>query len=249
MAVLTPEQFATLRSDIWFSTLPAELAGWLIEHGHIRKLSHGQYLFFRGDAADGIYGVLGGALRVFGVTADGKEALLQLVEPPVWFGEIALFDGLPRTHDVQADGGVTLLQVSQTVLHDLLRQQPAYWQHFGVLMSFKLRLVFINQESQTLMPPEGMLARRLFWMLRSSPAGAQSGPARLKVKQSTLAQMLAMSRQTVNRIMMELQQRGVVRVSYGTVEVIDPEALADAAQLNAMERKMLQIINGRSGNP
>ena len=40
-----------------------------------------------------------GAVRVSSVSLSGKQVSLTYVEPGTWFGDIALFDGLPRTHD------------------------------------------------------------------------------------------------------------------------------------------------------
>lgn len=245
MAVLTSRQLDILRSDLWFGALPSDLAGALIEAGSLRRLAHAQPLFFRGDPPDGLYAVLSGTLRVFGVTACGKEALLSVVEPPSWFGEIALFDRLPRTHDVQADGDATLLHVPLESLHAMLAAQPGWWQHVGVLVSLKTRLLMIGLESQALLPPEGQLARRLLWMIRSSMSDTQAGTYRLHVRQVTLGEMLSMARQTVNRILKDMESRGVVRLAYSTVEVLDIDKLADAAVLSPMERKVLAHLGER----
>ncbi len=52
-----------------------------------------------------------GAVRVSSVSVSGKPVTLTYVEPGVWFGDIALIDGLPRTHDANAHGDTTLLIV------------------------------------------------------------------------------------------------------------------------------------------
>ena len=45
------------------------------------------------------------------VSLSGKQVTLTYVEPGTWFGDIALFDGMPRTHDANAHGATTLLVV------------------------------------------------------------------------------------------------------------------------------------------
>lgn len=243
MAALSPAQLHTLGCDLWFSALPHELAQSLIGRGVLRRLRPSQHLFFRGDPPDGIYAVLSGSLRVSGVTAAGKEALLALLDPPVWFGEIALFDKLPRTHDVQADGEAVVLHVPLADLQAMLDAQPTWWPHFGVLLSLKTRLLLIQHEGHSLVSQEGMLARRLLWMVRSTEAGFNLDKIRLKINQETLGLMLSMARQTVNRILKDLEARGVLRVSYGEVEVLDIEKLADAGELSPMERKVLKHLS------
>ena len=95
-----------LMSGQWFSHLPVSLQDSLLSAARLRRLSPGQRLFKRGDPPCGLYAVLEGAVRVGAVSEQGKEALLSLVEPPHWFGEICLFDGQPRTHDAYGSGPV-----------------------------------------------------------------------------------------------------------------------------------------------
>lgn len=240
MATLTAPQRALLRSDIWFSQLPAALAEPLIERGVIRTLADGEALFLRGEAVDGLYAVLSGALHITGVTRDGREAMLSLLEPPMWFGEIALFDRLPRTHDAVAAGATTLLFLPLAALDALLDAHPDYWRHFGILMAFKVRMAFIALEDLSIVQPAERVARRLVWLAYcAAPGDGEPGRYRLAIKQTQLALMMALSRQTVNQLLRALEERGVVRLSYGVIEVLDLPALLGAAALTPVERRMM----------
>ena len=107
---------AQLENGQWFRLLPSALQEQLLREGRLLRLSAGQRLFSRGDPPCGLYAVLSGSMRVGAVSRQGKEALLTLVEAPYWFGEISLFDGLPRTHDAYAEGPCQLMQVPQSAL-------------------------------------------------------------------------------------------------------------------------------------
>ena len=56
----------------------------------LQRVVAGEHLFLRGDAADGLYAVLDGCLRISGVTEAGKEGILSFVDSPNWLGEIAV---------------------------------------------------------------------------------------------------------------------------------------------------------------
>lgn len=245
MAVLTSEQRALLRTDLWFLSLPADMAQWFMDRGVLRTLQHGEHLMYRGAGPDGLYAVLSGGVRMYCCGPDGREALVALMDPPAWFGEVAFFDGLPRSHDMQAEGETCLLHVTQSDLRQLVTQHPVFWHHLGVLMALKLRLLLSVLESQSLLPPAGQLARRLFWMLRTSPEVAQGGLLQLRLKQALLAQTLGISRQTVNRLLMGFQTRGILRIRYGVLDVLDVQALADAAMLTPAERRTLSLLDAR----
>jgi len=244
-AWIAPETLALLRSDAWFGSLSSGLERDLLAHAVPRRLQSGEHLFFRGDPADGIYAVLEGSLRISGVTEAGKEAILSMAEPPLWLGEIALFDGLPRTHNAVAEGATRLLHVPAAPLHDLLAQQPRYWRDFGVLMALKVRFAFIGMEDLALLPADLRLMRRLV-MLAHTVGGA--APFVLPISQAQLGMMLSLSRQTTNQILQSLQDKGVVQVAYGRIEVLDRERLVTEAGLSSVDRALLgqlQPLGGR----
>ncbi|WP_430447550.1 MAG: Crp/Fnr family transcriptional regulator [Pseudomonas piscis] len=213
-----------LMAGQWFSHLPASLQDSLLDNARLRRLAPGQYLFRRGDPPCGLYAVVEGMVRVGAVSEQGKEALLSLVEAPHWFGEICLFDGQPRTHDACAEGACTLLQVPQASLARLLDEQPVYWRQFALLMSHKLRLAFINLEQLSLMPAPARVANRLLAMAAGYGEVAQSRRL-LQLPQEQLALMLSLSRQTTNQILKDLQHQGILRLSYGEIEILDAERL------------------------
>ena len=220
---------AALLHGQWFAALPQALQQALVAQGRPLHLDAGQRLFSRGDAPSGLYAVLAGAMRVGTVDAQGKEALLVLVEAPHWFGEIALFDGQPRTHDAFAEGTSTLLHVPQAGLLSLLDAHPAYWRDIALLMAHKVRLAFIALEEMSLLPAPQRLARRL--LLIAEDYGETQGPRRIiHLAQEQLAAMLAISRQTANGVLKDLQARGIVRLTYGEIEIIDLDGLRQAAQ-------------------
>lgn len=211
----------------WFSHLPSLLQDSLLSLARVRRLSPGQRLFKRGDPPCGLYAVLEGAMRVGAVSEQGKEALLSLIEPPHWFGEISLFDGQPRTHDAYGVGHCILLHVPQAALLGMLEEQPHYWRQLALLMSHKLRLTFINLEQLTLLPAPARVAHRL---LMIADGYGEIEPARrtLQLPQEQLALLLSLSRQTTNQILKDLESQGILNLSYGEIEILD------AGRLRAM---------------
>ncbi|MHA4975257.1 Crp/Fnr family transcriptional regulator [Pseudomonas extremorientalis] len=217
-----------LASGHWFSHLPAPFQHSLLAHARLRQLTAGQYLFKRGDPPCGLYAVLDGTLRVSAVNEQGKEAILSLVEAPFWFGEICLFDSLPRTHDACAVGPCTLLQVPQQALLGILDETPRYWRDLALLMSQKLRLSFIGLEQLSLMPAPVRLAHRLL-MIVEGYGDTEHAKRVLQLPQEDLAAMLNLSRQTANALLKDLQAQGIVRLGYGEIEILDIQRLRQAA--------------------
>ncbi|MDE1139389.1 Crp/Fnr family transcriptional regulator [Paraburkholderia tropica] len=219
---------AALERSAWFAAAPAPLRAALRAAGRVRVLRAGERLFLRGDAADGLYCVLDGAMRVGAASMTGREALLAVVGPAHWFGEIALFDAGVRTHDAYAERDSTLFHVPSAPLAALLAATPAYWHAFGLLLAQKLRFAFDAIEESALLPAAARVARRLL-VLAADHGGTQSARRVVNVPQEDLALMLALSRQTVNQILRQFERDGLVQLRYGEIEIVDAVRLEQQA--------------------
>jgi CRP-like cAMP-binding protein len=219
-----------LRSGRWFSALQPRFADLLLELAQPRSLETGEALFLRGDALEGgLFAVVRGSIGFSGVggqSEHAREALLTRMGPSTWFGEIALFDGSPRTHDAHAMEPSVVLQVPRQPLLDWLQQHPAHWHDMGVLMSGRMRAAFAALEDLALLPAPQRLARRLVAMARGYGERLDDVPARprLQITQE-LARMLSISRQTTNLLLQGLQARGLIRVQRGEIEILQWQAL------------------------
>jgi CRP/FNR family transcriptional regulator, cyclic AMP receptor protein len=236
---------ALLARSAWYAGVPEPLRAGLRAAGRVRTLRAGERLFLRGDPADGIYCVLEGAMRVGAASAAGREALLAVVGPAQWFGEIALFDAGVRTHDAHAERDSTLFHVPRAALAALLDATPAYWHDFGLLLAQKLRFAFEAIEEAALLSAGPRVARRLLLLsagyegygaARGGAAGDAAGhegarePRVAHVPQEDLALMLALSRQTVNQILRQFERDGLVALRYGAIEIVDAVRLEQYAQ-------------------
>lgn len=219
-----------LRSGRWFLGVPEAFQDALLTHGVARELVDGERLFSRGDPPSGMFAVLDGAMRITATTEAGKEALLLLTEPPAWFGEIAVFDGQPRTHDALAYGNARVLHVSQGALEAILEEHPAWWRDLGLLVAQKLRLALHALEDGATLPLAQRLARRLAWMAAGYGDWHGRTARALSVSQEELASMMSASRQSVNQCLKDYEAKGWVRVAYGSIEVLDIDALRRAGE-------------------
>ncbi|WP_439893539.1 Crp/Fnr family transcriptional regulator (plasmid) [Ralstonia sp. 25C] len=214
-----------LHASSWFGSLETSLQDALIAIATVRRLRAGEVLFRRGAPPDGLYCVVEGTICIGATSADGREALLAVLEPVNWFGEIGVFDRQPRTHDASADTAATLLHMPQAALIALLEANPALLHAFALLLTHKLRLTFTVLEETALLPAPVRVARRLLLMAEGY-GDLRLGTRRvLRVPQEQLAQLLALSRQTVNQVLKDLQARGILKLAYGEIELLDLEGL------------------------
>ncbi len=222
MSPLTPVPpglHTALTSDEWFSTCAPALQTELLRLARMRHLNPNESLFARGGEADGLCCVVAGALLIGALDAQGDSALLAYLEPYQWFGEISLIDARPRTHDAVADGPTQVLVVPREPLLAWLDAHPAMWRELARLACRKLRVLFIAVEELAQLPLEERVWRRLQLVARGY--GSRDAPRRrIRLSQELLAQMLGVSRQSINKALKALEAGGRLRLHYGEIELL-----------------------------
>jgi CRP/FNR family transcriptional regulator, cyclic AMP receptor protein len=213
LADLTDEERQHVESGVWFGSLSPNLQADILGRCKLRRLPDASVLAARGAAAEEWCGVALGAVRISSVSLSGKQVTLTYAEPGTWFGDIALFDGLPRTHDADTHGPTTLLVVRRADFKDLLARHVELYEALLRLNCRRLRLMFDLVEELNTKPLQARLARQLLLLARSYGI-AQGDDIRigLQLAQEDLAQLLGASRQRVNQELKGFERLGAVRV-------------------------------------
>lgn len=230
-SILTVAERTAIEEGPWFSRLSQGLRSAILHRAGVRRVADGATLTTRGSTADEWCGVARGAVRVSSVSLAGKQITLTYAEPGTWFGDIALFDGLPRTHDAHAHGDTTLLVVRKGDFRALLAEHVELYDALLRLNCRRMRLMFDALEDLNTRPLAARLARQLLLLARSY--GVQEGAELrigLQLAQEDLAQLLGASRQRVNQELKALERAGVLRVEPTRLVVLSREKLMAAAE-------------------
>lgn len=230
-ATLTLDEQQHIDNGPWFSKLSPALRADILGRAQVRRLANGALLTARGTAADEWCGVAKGAVRISSVSLSGKQITLTYAEPGVWFGDIALFDGLPRTHDANAHGDTTLLVVRKADFRELLARHVELYDALLRLQCRRLRLMFDAVEDLNTRPLAARLAKQLLLLARSYGV-AEGGEIRigLQLAQEDLAQLLGASRQRVNQELKGFERDGALRVEPARLVVLSREKLLAIAE-------------------
>jgi len=224
--VLTIEEQSNIESGSWFSRLSAPLREAILGRSQVRRVEDGAILSARGAPAEDWCGVARGAVRVSSVSLVGKQVTLTYVEPGTWFGDIALFDGMPRTHDAHAHGPTTLLVVRRADFRNLLAQHVELYEALLRLNCRRLRLLFDAVEDLNTRPLAARLAKQILLLARSY--GVEQGEeirVGLQLAQEDIAQMLGASRQRVNQELKGFEREGAVRIEPTRLVVLSRDKL------------------------
>ncbi len=112
-----------------FSSLPPEILALITANGVERTFEPGEYVVREGEPGDELFVIVEGEARV-----ERKGSPLSTFGEGEFFGEIAVFDGRPRSADVVAGTRLRTLAISRDVIREALtREPPAAWAMLEVL--------------------------------------------------------------------------------------------------------------------
>jgi CRP-like cAMP-binding protein len=230
-SVLTLDEQSNIETGSWFSKLSPALREAILERAVVRRLGDGAILSARGAPAEEWCGVALGAVRVSSVSLAGKQVTLTYVEPGTWFGDIALFDGMPRTHDAHAHGATTLLVVRKADFKELLSRHVELYEALLRLNCRRLRLLFDTVEDLNTRPLSARLAKQILLLARSyGVAEGEEIRIGLQLAQEDIAQMLGASRQRVNQELKGFEREGAVRIEPTRLVVLSKARLLAIAE-------------------
>lgn len=178
----------------------------------------------QGEPAEGWVGVLDGLLRIACVDAAGGETTIAGIRAGGWFGEGTVLKREPFRYHAVALRRTRIAVLPALAFHGLLDRSLRFNRFVMEQLNERLGHYMATRELDRVGVPELRVERHLLELCDGvlHPGG---GPV-IRVTQRELADLVGLSRQRVNQALAQLQNRGVLRVEYGAVRIIDAAALA-----------------------
>jgi CRP/FNR family transcriptional regulator, cyclic AMP receptor protein len=213
-----------LSSSPWFCSLPLADQRSLAADSTLVGIEVDEALCRRGEAPDGFYGIVEGRLKASNVRSDGKEAVLSILEPGNWFGQMSIITGWPYAHDVIALETAQVVRLPVAAFHSRM-QGAAFAKSIAELLAQHTGLLYQMLEEATLYTTRARIARRLMHLARGDATFAAGDRSRIQVSQDMLAMMLGISRQTLSLELKEMASKGALALRYGHVEIVSMDVL------------------------
>jgi CRP-like cAMP-binding protein len=183
----------------------------------------GTVLFSGGQPSPGVWIVREGRIEL-SVGLGRRRAVVQLLRPGDVDGDIQLLLEMSLPYAGRAVSEVTTLFLARQGFEKLLATHPAIARRW--LSSVAQRLA--ASQARILALLGGSLAAQTASLLDEEAADGL-----VELPQRTLAAMLGVQRPSLNKVLKEMERDGLIRISYGAIEVVDPTGLATLARLGA----------------
>jgi CRP-like cAMP-binding protein len=216
---------ALLGSQLFAAMQPAELDE-ILKFASERRFRRGQTIFQRGDNASSMMAVLRGRVRVSTISSDGKELTLNVINPGEIFGELALLDGKPRSNDCTAAEDTVLLVVERRHFIPFLAQNHDLALRLLAVLCDKVRRTSTALEEIALFDLPERLARVLLKLADDYGRASSSGiRIDLRLSQRDLSNLVASSRESVNKQLRIWREDGTIELQEGFVVLRRPAEL------------------------
>ena len=229
--VMTVEERAAINAGRWFSALSPSLKHDILRYAYVRHHRDGELIAVRGEPPETWLACAKGALRVSSTSVSGKQITLTYVEPGIWFGDVSIFDGDRRTHDVYSHGESTTLNVAKSDFKKILASHNELYEALLRLHARRIRQLYGLVEDLNTLPLRARLAKQLVHLVRSygvpNLANATEMRISLQLAQEELAQLLGASRQRVNQELKHMERDGVIRIEAAGLVIRDRDALGN----------------------
>ena len=195
------------------------------------QLNRGERLFSEGDTGDKLYIILSGKIKLTKAAPDGRENLLSVHGPGEMFGELSLFDPIPRTSSATAVTNAELAGVAHEDLRSWLTTRPEVAMH--LLQALAKRLRRINEVKADLVFTDvpGRVAKALLDLAARFGTQQEDGlQVNHDLTQEELAQLVGASRETVNKALADFAARGWLQLAAKSVLLTDVDRLRKRAR-------------------
>lgn len=214
-----------LKNCKMFAGLPDEDLAQLVALSHLRCEERGCVLFSEGEAAQGFFAIGSGRVKLYKLSADGKERILHIVHGGDTFAEAAIFAEGCYPAFAETLSKVETVFVPGKEFLSLLQNRPQIAINMIAGLSQFLRLFAHQIEELTFKDVPARLAGFLLKLPQH-----KDGSYLLPVSKSQLASNLGTVSETLSRSLRKLTDEELIRVEGKRIEILDRESLEEIAE-------------------
>jgi CRP-like cAMP-binding protein len=226
MSQVKSSRATALRKVPLFADLSERELKFLAERAVPRQFETGKVVLSEGEPCEGLFIIESGAVKVFKVSADGREQVLTIEGPGGTVAELPVFDGGDYPASAAALSKSSLLLVSTRDFQALCLEHPRVALKMLKVMATRLRkLVGIIEELSFTTVRHRLAVLLLRLAERKGKPTARGIELTLRASNQELAAHVGTVRELVSRNLSRLQAAGIIQLDGKKVVIPDLEAL------------------------
>ncbi|WP_062532020.1 Crp/Fnr family transcriptional regulator [Jeotgalibaca dankookensis] len=183
-----------------------------------------EIIYHAGDKSDSLYIISSGRVRIYRLSASGKEQLVRIINVGDFTGEMALFsEGIHESY-AEAMKDTKICMIKRSDIQDLLLKYPSISLKF--LSEFSNRLEESEKQTTRFSTEQVDTRIALFLVESLDEADSESLELTLPMTKKNMASYLGTTPETISRKFNELEERGYIKqLSHKKIKIIDIDGL------------------------
>ena len=210
-----------LRHNPIFSKLTELQLDTVYRFSQLHKLADGQLLFNQSDKVTAFYMVISGKIKLFRISPDGQEKIIEIVKPGEVFAEALMFTEQPDYPVSSAAlSDTVVIAINAKKFREMLLDSTATC--LLLLGDMSLRLRKLIKEIDTLTLHSGT-CRVAAYLVQEMPENKKE--FELDMAKNVIAARLSIKPETFSRIIKSLKSQGILSIDGNYVIIYDIDAL------------------------
>jgi CRP/FNR family cyclic AMP-dependent transcriptional regulator len=183
----------------------------------ILEFHKNQKVFEQGDAADTVFYIQKGRVKLTVASEQGKEAVVAILEPLQFFGEGCMNGHKLRISTATAMEDCVIMSITKSAMITTLHDEPKFSELFMAYLLTRNSRIEEDLIDQLFNSSERRLARTLLLLANFGKEGSPQS-INPNISQETLAEMIGTTRSRVSHFMNKFRKLGLISYN-GHIEV------------------------------
>jgi CRP/FNR family transcriptional regulator len=190
------------------------------------RYDRGEIIFWEGDPCAGLHSIARGSVKLYKISPQGRELIINIYEEGATFNEVPVFDHGNNPVNAAALEECDIWVIDADVIRTTMDRYPEVCKAVIVSLSKNLRMLVSKVEELSFYQVTNRLAR----LISQLPEDQLSGQSSNRLTQDQIAARLGTVREVVARSLQQLQRSGAIKVGGRQIEILDEDVLKDWAQ-------------------
>lgn len=206
----------------WLTPYSAAMSENLVKEGRFIRLIEDEWAQSEGDERSGLFIVISGLLHTYYAPLGDRVLMVGFTGAGSVLGHATRYSGGPRLVTAVCAEPTIILEITETALDRVAANHPEIWRAIAGFTYSNMQSILRLAAEIICLPPRARIASRL---LAISQIGGRQAQNSIKLSQEMLAEMIGVTRKTVNQHLSALEKHGYITVGYGRVTINNISAL------------------------
>lgn len=228
---IDPDYLEKMRAVALFAGLEDGAVREIYRAGRLERKRAGEFFFFQGDAAETLYVLIEGRVKLLQLTLDGQQVILRMAAPWTMIGVIAVAPKAQYPVTAETIEDCLALGWTREAMAGLVNRYPVVAQNAMQLMAAHVREFQDRFREMATERVERRLARALLRLASQVGKKIETGiELQMPISRQDLAEMSGTTLFSASRLVSEWERRGLVRTGRERITITNPHGLVMIAE-------------------